>query len=165
MSCIAFAIGLIFATNAGNYWLDIFNDYSASINLLIIGILQFVVVAWVRKNYFEKYNFVFLDLRRGKMAFRNRLDDRRWEKKCRCQSLPCFLENLLDSPFARTHPLCSGFLYGRYYPVPSYLQSLGQGYRFELVSEQVVKILQVTGNGTMRQMITWSRNIVLPDQQ
>ena len=77
MSCIPFAIGLIFATNAGNYWLDIFNDYSASINLLIIGILQFVVVAWVRKNYFEKYNFVFLDLRRGKMAFRNRLDDRR----------------------------------------------------------------------------------------
>jgi len=47
MSCIAFAIGLIFATNAGNYWLDIFNDYSASINLLIIGILQFVVVAWI----------------------------------------------------------------------------------------------------------------------
>ena len=48
MSCFAFAIGLIFATNAGNYWLDIFNDYSASINLLIIGVLQFVVVAWVR---------------------------------------------------------------------------------------------------------------------
>ncbi|CBY18648.1 unnamed protein product [Oikopleura dioica] len=47
MSCLAFAIGLIFATNAGNYWLDIFNDYSASINLLIIGILQFVVVAWI----------------------------------------------------------------------------------------------------------------------
>ncbi|CAG5104311.1 Oidioi.mRNA.OKI2018_I69.chr1.g1191.t1.cds [Oikopleura dioica] len=47
MSCFAFAIGLIFATNAGNYWLDIFNDYSASINLLIIGVLQFVVVAWI----------------------------------------------------------------------------------------------------------------------
>ena len=57
MSSIAFAIGLIFATNAGNYWLDIFNDYSASINLLVIGILQFVVVAWVRKYNFEKTNF------------------------------------------------------------------------------------------------------------
>ena len=59
MSCIAFAIGLIFATNAGNYWLDIFNDYSASINLLIIGVLQFVVVAWVRKTFMKMIIYFF----------------------------------------------------------------------------------------------------------
>lgn len=69
MSCIAFAIGLIFATNAGNYWLDIFNDYSASINLLIIGILQFVVVAWVSRSYIKKYNLVFLRFTERKNGF------------------------------------------------------------------------------------------------
>jgi len=42
-----FSAGVIFTTNAGNYWLDIFNDYSASINLLVIGFLQIVVVMWL----------------------------------------------------------------------------------------------------------------------
>lgn len=47
MSILLFAGGTIFTTNAGNYWLDIFNDYAASINLLVIGGFQYIVVAWL----------------------------------------------------------------------------------------------------------------------
>jgi solute carrier family 6 amino acid/orphan transporter-like 15/16/17/18/20 len=35
-----FSIGVLFTTGAGTYWLDIFNDYSANINLLTVGCLQ-----------------------------------------------------------------------------------------------------------------------------
>ena len=47
MSGILFSIGVIFSTNAGNYWLDLFDNYAASINLLVIGGFQYIVVAWL----------------------------------------------------------------------------------------------------------------------
>ena len=44
---IHFAIGILFTTGAGTYWLDIFNNYSANINLLVLGLCQYIVVYWV----------------------------------------------------------------------------------------------------------------------
>ena len=43
---IHFSIGVIFTTGAGSYWLDIFNDYSANINLLAVGLGQYVFIHW-----------------------------------------------------------------------------------------------------------------------
>ena len=41
-----FSIGILFTTDAGNYWLDIFNDYSANINLLVCGLMQYIVTGF-----------------------------------------------------------------------------------------------------------------------
>lgn len=43
---IHFAIGIIFTTRAGTYWLDVFNDYSANLNLLAVGLCQYLVIYW-----------------------------------------------------------------------------------------------------------------------
>ena len=34
---VHFLIGILFCTDAGNYWVDLFNNYSASIVLLTMG--------------------------------------------------------------------------------------------------------------------------------
>ena len=43
VSCI---IGLMFCTQSGNYWVDIFNSYAGSLPLLIIVFFELVVVMW-----------------------------------------------------------------------------------------------------------------------
>lgn len=43
---ISFLIGLIFTTQAGNYWLEIFNDYAGSIPLLVIAFFEIITVSW-----------------------------------------------------------------------------------------------------------------------
>lgn len=44
---LAFSIGLIFVQRSGNYFVTMFDDYSATLPLLIVGILENVAVAWV----------------------------------------------------------------------------------------------------------------------
>jgi len=46
ISAISCLLGLIFCTRAGNYWLEIFNDYAGSIPLLVITFCEVMVVAW-----------------------------------------------------------------------------------------------------------------------
>ncbi|KAK2492999.1 hypothetical protein MC885_009362 [Smutsia gigantea] len=41
------AIGLVFTTEAGNYWFDIFNDYAATLSLLLIVLVESVAVCYV----------------------------------------------------------------------------------------------------------------------
>lgn len=44
---LAFSIGLIFVQRSGNYFVAMFDDYSATLPLLIVVILENVAVAWV----------------------------------------------------------------------------------------------------------------------
>ncbi|KAG7454353.1 hypothetical protein MATL_G00258800 [Megalops atlanticus] len=45
--CLAFSIGLIFVQRSGNYFVAMFDDYSATLPLLIVVILENIAVAWV----------------------------------------------------------------------------------------------------------------------
>ncbi|XP_039930265.1 sodium- and chloride-dependent transporter XTRP3 isoform X2 [Hirundo rustica] len=44
MNCI---IGLIFTLEAGNYWFDIFNDYAATLSLLLIVLVETIAVCYI----------------------------------------------------------------------------------------------------------------------
>lgn len=44
---ISFALGLIFATRSGNYWLALFDNFAGSIPLLIIGLCEMVAVIYI----------------------------------------------------------------------------------------------------------------------
>ncbi|KAG7333306.1 hypothetical protein KOW79_003441 [Hemibagrus wyckioides] len=44
---LAFSIGLIFVQRSGNYFVSMFDDYSATLPLLIVVVLENVAVAWV----------------------------------------------------------------------------------------------------------------------
>ncbi|XP_024279869.1 sodium-dependent neutral amino acid transporter B(0)AT2 [Oncorhynchus tshawytscha] len=44
---LAFFIGLLFVQRSGNYWVAMFDDYSATLPLLIVVILENVAVAWI----------------------------------------------------------------------------------------------------------------------
>lgn len=44
---ISFALGLIFATRSGNYWLALFDNFAGSIPLLIIGLCEMVSVIYI----------------------------------------------------------------------------------------------------------------------
>lgn len=44
---LAFCIGIIFVQRSGNYYVTMFDDYSATLPLLIVVILENVAVAWV----------------------------------------------------------------------------------------------------------------------
>ncbi|XP_025232541.1 sodium- and chloride-dependent transporter XTRP3 isoform X2 [Theropithecus gelada] len=41
------AIGMVFTTEAGNYWFDIFNDYAATLSLLLIVLVETIAVCYV----------------------------------------------------------------------------------------------------------------------
>ncbi|XP_004676304.1 PREDICTED: sodium- and chloride-dependent transporter XTRP3 [Condylura cristata] len=41
------AIGMVFTMEAGNYWFDIFNDYAATLSLLLIVLVETVAVCYV----------------------------------------------------------------------------------------------------------------------
>ncbi|XP_044534547.1 sodium- and chloride-dependent transporter XTRP3 isoform X2 [Gracilinanus agilis] len=41
------AIGLVFTMEAGNYWFDIFNDYAATLSLLLIVLVETIAVCYV----------------------------------------------------------------------------------------------------------------------
>ncbi|KAM7063896.1 sodium- and chloride-dependent transporter XTRP3 [Molossus nigricans] len=44
---ISCAIGMVFTMEAGNYWFDIFNDYAATLSLLLIVLVETVAVCYV----------------------------------------------------------------------------------------------------------------------
>ncbi|MFT7799693.1 sodium-dependent neutral amino acid transporter B(0)AT2 [Arapaima gigas] len=44
---LAFSIGLIFVQHSGNYFVAMFDDYSATLPLLIVVVLENIAVAWV----------------------------------------------------------------------------------------------------------------------
>ncbi|KAF6101171.1 solute carrier family 6 member 20 [Phyllostomus discolor] len=44
VSCV---IGMVFTTEAGNYWFDIFNDYAATLSLLLIVLVEIGAVCYV----------------------------------------------------------------------------------------------------------------------
>lgn len=44
---ICFALGLIFATRSGNYWLALFDNFAGSIPLLVIGFSEMVAIVYV----------------------------------------------------------------------------------------------------------------------
>jgi len=58
VSCL---IGLLFCTRAGNYWLDIFNDYAGSIPLLVVAVMEITTVAWFYgiRNFNEDLEWMF----------------------------------------------------------------------------------------------------------
>ncbi|XP_058534566.1 sodium- and chloride-dependent transporter XTRP3 [Ochotona princeps] len=41
------AVGMVFTMEAGNYWFDIFNDYAATLSLLLIVLVEAVAVCYV----------------------------------------------------------------------------------------------------------------------
>lgn len=43
---LAFSIGLLFVQRSGNYFVTMFDDYSATLPLLIVVILENVAIAW-----------------------------------------------------------------------------------------------------------------------
>uniref|UniRef100_H2YE65 Transporter n=1 Tax=Ciona savignyi TaxID=51511 RepID=H2YE65_CIOSA len=55
---ISCAIGLIFCTRAGNYWVDIFNNYAGSIPLLVIAFFEITVISWAYG--LKKYSIIWL---------------------------------------------------------------------------------------------------------
>uniref|UniRef100_H2YE67 Transporter n=1 Tax=Ciona savignyi TaxID=51511 RepID=H2YE67_CIOSA len=58
---ISCAIGLIFCTRAGNYWVDIFNNYAGSIPLLVIAFFEITVISWAYglKKFDEDLEWMF----------------------------------------------------------------------------------------------------------
>lgn len=44
---LAFSIGLLFVQRSGNYFVAMFDDYSATLPLLIVVVLENIAVAWV----------------------------------------------------------------------------------------------------------------------
>lgn len=40
-------IGLTFTMEAGNYWFDIFNDYAATLSLLLIVLVETIAVCYI----------------------------------------------------------------------------------------------------------------------
>lgn len=44
---ISCAVGMVFTMEAGNYWFDIFNDYAATLSLLLIVLVEAVAVCYV----------------------------------------------------------------------------------------------------------------------
>ncbi|KAM7372944.1 hypothetical protein PAMP_007832 [Pampus punctatissimus] len=44
---ISFALGLIFATRSGNYWLALFDNFAGSIPLLVIGFCEMIAVIYI----------------------------------------------------------------------------------------------------------------------
>ncbi|WP_132252446.1 sodium-dependent transporter [Natranaerovirga pectinivora] len=65
MCFVGFAAGLIFATNAGLYWLDIVDNWVNNFNLILIGVFECVVVGWIysakklRNEFNEDSNMKF----------------------------------------------------------------------------------------------------------
>ncbi|KAJ8245435.1 hypothetical protein GJAV_G00270730 [Gymnothorax javanicus] len=55
---LAFSIGLIFVQRSGNYFVAMFDDYSATLPLLIVVILENVAVAWIygTDKFFDDLN-------------------------------------------------------------------------------------------------------------
>lgn len=47
MCLISCAIGMVFTMEAGNYWFDIFNDYAATLSLLLIVLVETIAVCYV----------------------------------------------------------------------------------------------------------------------
>lgn len=46
--CICcFLIGLVFSTGAGEYWLNLFDSFAATITLLIVALMEMVIVIYV----------------------------------------------------------------------------------------------------------------------
>lgn len=41
------AIGMLFTMEAGSYWFDIFNDYAATLSLLLIVLVETVAVCYL----------------------------------------------------------------------------------------------------------------------
>jgi len=46
-SLICFGSGIVLTTPGGNYWLDIVDNSTGGIPLLIVGLFQFIVVGWI----------------------------------------------------------------------------------------------------------------------
>lgn len=44
---MAFSIGLLFVQRSGNYFVAMFDDYSATLPLLIVVILENIAIAWL----------------------------------------------------------------------------------------------------------------------
>jgi len=44
ISCL---VGLVFCLDTGYYWVDIFNEYSVNLPLLVIGMVQLIICCWV----------------------------------------------------------------------------------------------------------------------
>uniref|UniRef100_A0A8C5YIM7 Transporter n=1 Tax=Microcebus murinus TaxID=30608 RepID=A0A8C5YIM7_MICMU len=44
---ISCAVGMLFTMEAGNYWFDIFNDYAATLSLLLIVLVETIAVCYV----------------------------------------------------------------------------------------------------------------------
>lgn len=44
---LAFSIGLLFVQRSGNYFVAMFDDYSATLPLLIVVILENIAIAWL----------------------------------------------------------------------------------------------------------------------
>ncbi|ELV10041.1 Sodium- and chloride-dependent transporter XTRP3 [Tupaia chinensis] len=44
---VSCAVGMLFTVEAGNYWFDIFNDYAATLSLLLIVLVETVAVCYV----------------------------------------------------------------------------------------------------------------------
>lgn len=42
-----FAIGLIFCTGAGEYWLKLFDSFAGTIGLVVIALLEMVAVVYI----------------------------------------------------------------------------------------------------------------------
>uniref|UniRef100_A0A672KKW7 Solute carrier family 6 member 15 n=1 Tax=Sinocyclocheilus grahami TaxID=75366 RepID=A0A672KKW7_SINGR len=61
---LAFCIGLIFVQRSGNYFVAMFDDYSATLPLLIVVLLENIAVAWVygTDKYVTKINVVIIIL-------------------------------------------------------------------------------------------------------
>lgn len=54
---IAFLLGLLFVLRSGNYFVTMFDDYSAGLPLIVVVILENVSVAWIygTKRYLSGY--------------------------------------------------------------------------------------------------------------
>lgn len=57
---IAFLLGLLFVLRSGNYFVAMFDDYSAGLPLIVVVILENISVAWIygTKRYFISTGYV-----------------------------------------------------------------------------------------------------------
>ena len=47
MCLINCAIGMVFTMESGNYWFGIFNDYAATLSLLLIVLVETIAVCYI----------------------------------------------------------------------------------------------------------------------
>ena len=57
MCTVSFLVGLLFMTNAGVYWIELFDSFAATFSLMLVAVCEMVGVCWIFK--YSRYKSIF----------------------------------------------------------------------------------------------------------